>query len=352
MEIYVLSQDLDIMGILVNYEAIIWNPKFHEPGSFKASFLFTERVNEMMQRGRIIYKTDEDEPAVITRKFLKLNKFGEQTIQVQGYMLSRYLNQRIIWNRINFSGKTEVAMREMVYQNAIAPAIPDRIIPRLELGTLKGYEDTIERQMSYGNLQEELTAISKVSELGYKLMLDIADKKIYFEVYKGTDRTAGSENPCVFSREFGNVYTQDYSEDATNYRNVCLVGGTGEDEDRIMQTVGEASGLDRYEMFYNASGLSNKDISAEEYLAQLGQKGKEKLADYYVAKAFENKVNSAKAMKHNLGDYVTCTDKQWNITMDTQIKAIEKGLSKEEKSIFITFGDDVPTMISLIKAKE
>lgn len=352
MEIYVLDRDINILGVFSTYEAIIWNPKLNEPGIFKASFIFSDKMNRILQRGNLIYKTDEDEPAIITRRYLKLNKTGDETIQVQGYMASRYLNQRIVWGKMILKGTPEVVMRDMVYEHVINPSNPNRKMNRISLGELHGYEGTIEKQVSYDNLQESLTDISKVSELGYRLKLDIGDKMFYFEVYKGTDRTSGSETPCIFTRDYGNVYTQEYSEDDSNYRNVCLVGGAGEDSARIMETVGNSSGLDRYEMFYNASGLSNKDITAEEYLLQLRQKGEEKLASYYVASAFESRINQGKAMPFLMGDYVTCVDSRWNITMDTQIKGIEKGFSREEESFVVTFGDDVPTLISLIKAKE
>lgn len=352
MELYVLDREFNILGVVSTYDSIIWNSKFHEPGNFKASFLFTKKMNQMLKNGNLIYKTDEEEPVIITRKYLKLNKNGEETIVIQGYTASRYLNQRIVWNKMILSGTPETVMRDMVYENAVNPDDSYRKIPRLELGELKGYEGHIEKQVSYDNLQESLTDLSKTSELGYRLILDISDKKLYFDVFKGIDRTLGTEKPCIFTRQYGNVYTQEYSEDITNYRNVCLVGGAGEDTSRIMQTVGNASGLDRYELFYNAAGISNKEITEDKYLQQLTQKGEEKLTNYYIAKAFENKINQEKAMAYKLGDYVTCTDPEWDVTVDTQIKEISKGFSKEEKSLFITFGDDVPTLISLIKAKE
>ena len=76
------------------------------------------------------------------------------------------------------------------------------------------------------------------------------------------------------------------------------------------------------------------------------------MAAYYVAKAFESKINQQKAMTYALGDYVTCNDSEWGVTVNTQVKAIQKGLSKKEEAIVVTFGDDVPTLIDLIKAKE
>ncbi len=351
MEIYILDSDINILGIVSTYDAILWNPKFYEPGTFKAEFIYSEKMNTILQLGNLLYKTDEDEPAIIKRKFIKLNKNGRETIQIQGYMASRYLNQRIIWEKMILRGTPEMIMREMVYENVINPSDPDRKMERVRLGELAMHDGYIEKQVTYDNLQESLTDIAKSAELGYRLRLDIGQKLFFFEVLKGTDRTMGTEHPCIFTRDYGNVLTQDYSEDDTNYRNVCLVGGSGEDQDRILATAGNASGIERHEMFYNASGISNKEMAAQEYIEQLVQKGKEKLASNYIAKAFESKINKKKAMKFALGDYVTCIDRRWGITVNTQIKEIEKGFSKKEESFVVTFGDSVPTLVQLIKAR-
>lgn len=353
MEIYVLDKDINILGVFSTYEAIIWNPKLHQPGTFKAQFVFSEKMNRILNRGNLLFKNDEDEPAIITRKYLQLNKRGEQLITVQGYMASRYLNQRIIWSKMVMSGTPEFVMRKMVNDQVVNPTDPDRKMPRIFLGEFQDIDqDEIEKQVSYDNLQEALTAVATAAELGYRLRLDIAEKKFFFEVYQGVDRTLGTEHPCIFTRDYGNVYTQTYSTDDSNYRNICLVGGPGEDDQRILKPVGTASGIERYEMFYNASGISQKDITQQELLAQMEQKGREKLASYYIAEAFESKINQQKAMAFKLGDYVTCTDSLWNVAVNTQVKAIEKGFSKSEESFVATFGDDVPTLVDLIKAKE
>ncbi len=353
MEIYVLDADINIVGVFSTYESIIWTDKFQEPGTFKATFIFSERMNQILVRGNLLYKTDEEQPGLITRKYLKLNKYGEQTIVIQGYMASRYLHQRIIWNKMVMKGTPEKLMRQMVNEQVINPANADRKMDRIELGELQGYNaDEIEKQITYDNLQDALTAIAKTSGLGYRLRLDYNRKKFVFEVRKGVDRSIGTENPCIFDRRFGNVYTQEYSEDSTNHKNVCLVGGPGQDESRILETVGEAAGLDRCEMFYSAAGMSSKDITEVELSGQLKQKGKEKLASYYITAAFESKINQDKAMKYALGDTVTCMDVSWGITVNTQVKAIQKGFSKTERSVVITFGNEAPTLVDLIKAKE
>lgn len=352
MEFYILDPEINIIDSFKVYEAVIWETKFHEPGSFKATFVFTEKLNRMLQIGNILYKTDEIEPGIITYKIMKTDAKGNETIQVQGYMASRYLSQRIIWGKMVMKGTPELMMRQMVLDQVIAPDDEDRKMSLIRLGEIHNFNlDSIEKQISYDNLLTALTDLSKTSGIGFRLRLDMKERLFYFETYMGKDRTQGTVEPCIFSRDFGNVSTQNYEKNAKNYKNVCLIGGKGEDEERIMQTVGAGKGIDRYEMFYNGSSISDRDITDQEYLEQLKTKGNEKLASYAMAECFSNKINMNKSMFFELGDMVTCVDDKWGIILNTQVKGIQKGFSKKESSVVVTFGDDVPTLISLIKAQ-
>lgn len=242
-------------------------------------------------------------------------------------------------------------MRELVDKQLINPADPMRRIPRIRLGELCGVEDYIEKQVTYSNLQETLTDIAAAAGLGYKLRLDLQEKVFYFEVIKGADKTLGTMQPCIFSRDFHNIYTQEYYEDDSNFKNVCLVCGIGEDENRVTEVTGEASGLDRYEMSYSAAFLKDEGQTEEIYREQLRQKGNEKLKDYYLVESFTSKVRQDKAGKCSLGDFVTCSDREWGIRIDTQIKMIEKHLSKDEQEVYFTFGNSQPMITDLIKAE-
>ena len=72
--------------------------------------------------------------------------------------------------------------------------------------------------------------IALTSEIGIRALLDIQNKLIKFDVYEGLDRTQGQAiNPrVIFSREFENVLSQEYTDSLNNYKNVALVGGQGE----------------------------------------------------------------------------------------------------------------------------
>ena len=350
MEMYVLDKELNLVGVLSGYEAIIWRDMLAEPGKFEAEFLFTEKINGILQRTNILYKKDEMQAGIISYKHIKLDKQGRTKIRIKGNMASVYLRRRIVWDKMVLSGTSEEVMRKLVEKQVIDPADQERRMRKIRLGQMCGIDDYIEKQATYSNLQETLTDIAAAAGLGYRLRLDLNEKAFYFDVIKGADRTLGAEKPCIFSRDFHNVYTEEYYEDDSNFRNVCLVCGTGEDENRVTETVGEASGIDRYEMSYSASFLKDEGQTDEVYREQLRQKGNEKLKDYYLVESFTSKVRKDKLKECALGDLVTCNDKKWGIRIDTQIKVIEKNLSKDEQEVYFTFGNSRPMLANLIKA--
>lgn len=350
MEMYVLDKELNLVGVLPGYEAIIWRDILDAPGKFEAEFLFTDRANRILQRKNILYKKDEMQAGVINYKNIKLDKQGRTKIRIKGNMASVYMNRRIVWEKMVLSGTSEEVMRELVEKQVVDPADPKRRMQRIRLGKLCGMDDYIEKQVTHSNLQETLTDIAAATGLGYRLRLDLQEKVFYFEVIKGTDRTLRTIQPCIFNREFHNVYTQEYHEDDSNFKNVCLVCGAGEDENRVTETVGEASGIDRYEMSYSAAFLKDEGQTEEIYREQLRQKGNEKLKDYYLVKSFTSKIRQDKAKKCTLGDLVTCRDREWGIRIDTQIRMIEKHLSKDEQEVYFTFGNSRPMITDLIKA--
>lgn len=350
MEIYVLDKELNIVNVISKYEAIIWKDILDKPGRFEAEFLFTIRNSRTLKRTNILYKTDEMQAGIINYRHIKLNKEGRVVIRIKGGMASSYLNRRIVWNKMVLSGTSEEAMRELVEAQVINPSNPKRKMPRIRLGEVCGIEDHIEKQVTYANLQETLTEIASEAGLGYILRLDLKEKVFYFEVIRGKDRTIGTTKPCLFSRYFKNIDTQEYYEDDSNYKNVCLVCGKGEDEDRTTVEVGDASGIDRYEMAYSAAFLEEKGQTEEAYIAQLFQKGSEKLKEFFLVQSLESKIRQSKAPEYGMGDIATCLDNEWGIRMDAQIKQIEKHLSKNERKVYITFGNSRPMLTELIKA--
>ncbi len=261
--------------------------------------------------------------------------------------------------------RAEKAMRQLVDHNCINPSDVTRKINNLMLGNLNNFTQSINYQVSYTNLADELENISNISNLGHWINLNISNKQLILDIYKGLDRSINqSVNPmCIFSKEFENVLEQEYIDSLNNYRNLALVGGMGEGTERKLTTVGSASGLDRYELFVDQRNLSktiivngvSTTITDSDYLNLLIGKGNEKLAVTKEVETFDSKININSNLEYksnfNIGDIVTCISKKWNLQLDARISEIEEVYEKVGKTINITFGDNIPTLIDKIKQK-
>ena len=63
----------------------------------------------------------------------------------------------------------------------------------------------------------------------------------------------------VFSRDYDNLYNQEYTDDVNNLRTTALVAGEGEGADREIVVVNDNySGLDRYELYVDARDLQQR----------------------------------------------------------------------------------------------
>ena len=89
------------------------------------------------------------------------------------------------------------------------------------------------------------------------------------------------------------------SKSETLYKNVTLVAGDGEGNNRKTYTVGNVSGLDRKELYTDARDISSKDednndIPISTYNEMLKQRGQEKLTETTKIKQFDGKVDSSR----------------------------------------------------------
>ena len=241
------------------------------------------------------------------------------------------------------------------------PIDTDRVISNLQLGTLKNYVGNINYQVTYNNLFDELINLSNLSNLGFRILLDTVNKKLNFDVYQGSDRTAGQAiNPrCIFSMDFDNILSQNYIDSSNNLKNVALVAGVGVGSARKLVAVGSSAGLDRFEMFVDANNLSNINsvdssvIADATYLPMLTAKGTADLALTSDIKTFDSKVNTNSNLvyktDYDLGDKVTCLNKKWGLTMDTVIVEIEEIYEAQGTKINVIFGNNIPTLADKIK---
>ena len=326
MNLYVLDREFNRVGIIDDYISLIWRPAYYSVGDFELYLRASSSAVALLQRNYYLVREKDmavDESGNTTYKnvmiiknfYLSTDAEEGDFLTYTGRELKFIFHQRIIWKQTNLNSKVEYALRRLVNENAIAPTDSKRIIPALTLGEEAGLTASIRKQVTGAYLDECIEDIC--ATYGYGWTVHIYNSSLVFSVYQGADRSYNQNSIpyVVFSDGFDNLINSEYELRSENYTNTTLVGGEGEGTARIYTTIGaENTGLDRYETFTDAKDISqNKntedEITLEEYLELLQERGAETLAMGIITEGFSGEVLSDLTFKYGvdffLGDTVT-----------------------------------------------
>ena len=347
MEIRIYSQDLRFQGVSENQTSIIWRRKYFEPGEFEIHTPITAENVKLYQLNNLVWLQGAVEAGII--EDLKLEETNTiNQIVVKGRFLESYMDRRIIYPLVNFEGKTEVAMRKLV-DDLIDP------FPFVELGELQGYDEEVSFQVSWKNLLDYETKLAMASNLGYRFKPDFTSRKIYFEIYKGLDRTRSQHvrSFTEFSDDFDNINSAAFNTNNQLEKTVAFVLGEGEGAARTMVIVGdsEGTGFERRELYVDARDLSSDGLTDAQYRAALEQRGIEKLNENMRSTSLECVTiplgNFNYKRDYDLGDIVTTKKSNWNVGQDLRITEIEEVYEHGAMQVVPTLGNPLPTTLSM-----
>ena len=271
VEIYILDRNYETIDVVDGFESLFWAKRYTEFGDCEVYITANERTVELFQRGHFIRRDDDDMICRIVSVKIETDAELGNHLVVVGKDCRDILNQRVIWRQTTYKGTAEGFIRRIIDENFIAtPTLrSQRNIPNLKLrASSGGFSDDINIQSSYDVVGEKIIEICTTFGYGSRMLWD--GENFVFELYKGVDRSYNQEeNDCVvFSPDFENLASSEYSVDSSEYRTVALVGGQGEGADRVLTTyeVSDAVGIDRYEMFVDADSISDS-MSYEDLVA-------------------------------------------------------------------------------------
>ncbi|MBQ9007802.1 MAG: siphovirus ReqiPepy6 Gp37-like family protein [Clostridia bacterium] len=330
MEIRFYTPEMMFIGLMENQRSLTWTRRYYEPGVFELHAPITQDNLNLTQLGNLVWMRGANEAAVIEDRTIE-ERWDLNSIILRGRMISSYTGRRLVRPTVTFNGLTEVAMRQLV-----SDAYP---IPRVELGDMQGFTDTVRFQATYKNLQDVLTKLGRSANIGWRLQPDFDTKVITFVTYRGSDRSAsqGVANRVIFSESYNNLENFSYRENDQVYKNVMYIGGEGEGSDRVIVQRGDATGLDRREVFIDARDLTHEaGVSDAEYREILMERGAEKEGDYQISETIEcdtgADINFHYKVHYDLGDIVTVKKRSFGMAVDlriTEIKEIyERGVMK------------------------
>lgn len=327
MNIYVLNKSLERIGIIDTFSSIIWTNRYYSYGDFELYVPANNNMIMLLQEGFYLVREGKESNAMIIEA-IQISTDVEQGnyLTVKGRCLKSILYRRIIWNITNIAGLLESGIARLLNENIISPNDSARKIDNFENRNTLQTNIQFKSQYTGDNLGESVEALCQNYGIGWDVSLDIDKKKFYFELYKGEDRSYDQKtNPwIIFSNEYENLLTTDYTYDTSAYSNVCKVAGEGEGIQRKYVTVGNANGLYRYESYVDARDLSTNDgeISDIDYYEQLIERGNESLAEKSIVENFEGEVEANYTYKYGkdyfLGDIVEVIN-EYDIAASTRI---------------------------------
>lgn len=332
-DIYVYTRDLELIGIIDFFSSLRWRRKYYEAGEFELHIPLNSQTEKYLKKDNLIIRDDAIEVGII--ESFTINDAGDDGVEViiYGRFLSSILDRRIIKSKINFSGKILLSERKIL--NEMTP------FSKLLISEATLDSDSVVFQVSYKNVYEYLVTLAKISSIAHRISVDIPNKKMIYENYQGLDRTeTQSINPRYeFSEDKSNIDVADYTYSAKTEKNYVLVGGQGEDKNRIMVEVtsGNNKDFDLRETFVDAKSENQGDLTLAQYKETLKTKGSEKLVESTETLEVTVYADDYKKL-WDLGDIVNIKKESWGIVMKQRITEIEETIENNNQKIFATFG--------------
>ena len=360
------------------YDYVQYVDEFTGEGSFQINLPISDVALPYLVRGNYIIF---EEGIVGIIKSIKDSQDEEMQIVVTGSLTNHILSYRSILKTERYYGTLSEVSRMLLQNHFINPEDERRKIDFINLATDSKYIPSSSniRFCDTGNdIRKSIATTFSPYGYGFELypVLDDyseGDDNLYnlssleFRILKPVDRTIGnSENntPVVFAFQLSNLSRLEYEEDGSLYRSIAIVASEGTGQERTILEVGNnnLTGLDRIELYVDARDISSTDengeeLTEEEFLSLMSQRGLEKLQGHKVFISFEGNVITSGDNRYTYGvdfykgDYVSIIDDKFGKVFNLQITSVTKSISQGVEYFDIGFGFDKVIIKKLINTR-
>lgn len=381
--IEIMNPNFELEGIITNFESLIFVRNFFECGTFELTINKSKVNTEKLIKDNFLIVNKNDEKVLIIDKVIDEGNVNSKTLKVSGTCIKGITKRRIIatngYDRVSETAAENIQkhyiQRHMVESyNDDNESTPARDIPFIKIAPSQNRGIRTVWQARLTNLHDEEKHISEDTGLGWNLPLNRNEKCFYFDSVEGVDRTINQiSNPTthemlshmtheelqaythkqlegtikhpyiIFSEKKKNLLNPKVTDDNSNYKNVGYVGGKGENEDRLIISVGEATGFNRRETFIDLNNVEDPD--------ELVSEGKKSLAENKIIQSIEGNIREVPNMEYekdwNLGDLVTIESD--GIYEDKRIIQVKEIYERNNIKIEVGFGDKIPGLAEQIK---
>lgn len=326
-----------------DYISFIWTQRYYTPGDFELCAPISKL--QFLEVGNYIFRKYDEYGGIIEKIEIRMTDEAQEMVVASGRTLESIVGRRVISTQQQITGKVTDGISDLIYDNITNPSRAARKISNFTFSNDSANTDEIDSQYLGQNLLEVISSLCETFHIGMKCKLN-RDNEFNFYLYDGADRSYDQNvnTHVVFSDEFDNLLNCDYVENIEEMATDVLVGGEGEGISRTMvwSTLGEQSGLNRFEKFLDASSAVSNDhiITQETYEKQLEGLGLAQVTEYTTAFSGEVNFNSVNfGIDVEVGDIVTIENKRWGIYINTRILEVIESVGEDGRyEIIPTFG--------------
>lgn len=350
MEPRILDRNLNWVGILDDYESLLWVERYNSYGDFEIYTSASIEHIDQLKEGYYLSLIGSNQTMIIEDIEISSDIEAGDRLIITGRSLESILDRRIVWTQTILDGYLQGQIEKLLNQNIINPTDSSRKIDEFVFAESTDEWITslkVSTQFTGDNLYDAISGICIEKGLGFRISLT-DNKNFEFKLYKGVDRSYGqTKNPyVVFSPGFDNLINSNYLFSKKTLKTVTLVAGEEEGSNRRTTTVfaSDASGLDRRELYTDARDISSqvddRTLTEEEYAAQLVQRGNEKLSENTKIETFEGQAESRNMFIYGkdyfIGDIVQ-TANIYGIEFRSRITEVIRSQNSKGVDLYPTF---------------
>lgn len=269
----------------------------------------------------------------------------ENRITASGYSANWLLNKRIVANP-TVVNTIETGVYGLINSNL-------RSLPRISTGTAKGLNAVYGGDVEQGEgLTDAVIPVLDSAGYGHRMVWDAENNEWIFEVYYGQDLTSGI-HAIVFSEEFGTASELVIDEDISQSKTVAYVKYALSDDTEPIAIVGNATGEDRKEIFFDTSVTQEEDEPATDCEARAIAYATMELGKYKARKSFSIQIDPSElGSLYNVGDLVSCVSVRFDVAFNARITGAEYTMDATGEKTSVILGDPVLTVIDELKLNQ
>lgn len=353
MPIRIISPQFELLGEIDDYESLQFIRRFYKVGEFELHVNINKNNTDKLQKNNLILLGNQfHKVGIIMHIETQDDENGLTTLIVRGSSLKGIMSRRLIVPPTgsngydNQSGNIETILKNFVNNHVVSPTDINRKIPQVSIATnqQRGNQDAWRGRFEV--LSDKLAEISEYTQLGWDVILDITNQSWVFDVMAGRTLTVNQNilPPVIFSTDFDNIKGKHFIQSILNSFNVGYAGGAGDETNRLIQQIGNITGMERTEVFLDCSQASD--------VTELITQGNQKLGEFKEVLTFEFSIIPDNTFiyeqNYDLGDYITAQDKKLGVVLDAQIIELVEIYESSAFSLEGTFGANIPTLVDKI----